>query len=431
MGEQSVKNIARPVRAFAMSAAVVAATAPVAVQAPADPDRRSRVPRPAVGRPRTGRARQPRAGAAAKAAPRLSIVVLPFANLSSDPEQEYFVDAITDDLTTDLSRIVNSFVISRTTAFTYRGKAIDVKQMGSDLGVRYVLEGSVRRLGEQVQVNVQLIDAESGSHIWADRFDTDRANLVKAQSEITSRLAWTLKLELLEAVGRRIEQDNPVNLEASDLVMRGWFLFYRPLSPANLDAAQQAFEQALEIDPGSFDARVGIATILNERIPMGLSQSRDQDMARSEQLLGEAFERDRNDSWALSELGRLRRFQGRLIEAQIEFEKAIARDPNNTRAILQSGITLLFLGRPEEALPYFEKSLQLNPSYQNVFYRYYWSGFCHLLLDDADTAIDHLRKSRAAYPQGWGAYFLLAAALGLRGDIDEASHPGRGAQTQT
>ena len=143
-------------------------------------------------------------------------------------------------------------------------------------------------------------------------------------------------------------------------------------------------------------------------------------MARSEQLLGEAFERDRNDSWALSELGRLRRFQGRLIEAQIEFEKAIARDPNNTRAILQSGITLLFLGRPEEALPYFEKSLQLDPSYQNVFYRYYWSGFCHLLLGDADTAIDHLRKSWAAYPQGSGAYLLLAAALGLRGDIDEA-----------
>ena len=267
MGEQRVKNIARSVRAFAMSAAVVAATAPVAVQAPADPDRPRKVPRPAVGRRRNGRARQPRAAAAAKAAPRLSIVVLPFANLSSDPEQEYFVDAITDDLTTDLSRIVNSFVISRTTAFSYKGKPIDVRQIGRELGVHYVLEGSVRRVGEQVQVNVQLIDAESGSHIWADRFDTDRANLAKAQSEITSRLAWTLKLELLEAVGRRIEQDNLVNLEASDLVMRGWFLFYRPLSPANLDAAQQAFEQALEIDPGSFDARVGIATILNDAFP--------------------------------------------------------------------------------------------------------------------------------------------------------------------
>jgi adenylate cyclase len=221
MGEQSVKNIARPVRAFAMSAAVVAATAPVAVQAPSDPDRPSRVPRLAVGRRRTGRARQPSAGAAASAAPRLSIVVLPFANLSSDPEQEYFVDAITDDLTTDLSRIVNSFVISRTTAFAYKGTPVDVRQIGRELGIRYVLEGSVRRLGEQVQVNVQLIDAGSGSHIWADRFDTDRTNLAKAQSEITGRLARALYVELVQAVSRRIEEDNPLNLDASDLVMRG------------------------------------------------------------------------------------------------------------------------------------------------------------------------------------------------------------------
>ena len=136
-------------------------------------------------------------------------MVLPFANLSSDPEQEYFVDAITDDLTTDLSRIVNSFVISRTTAFSYKGKPVDVRQIGSELGVRYVLEGSVRRLGEQVQVNVQLIDAESGSHIWADRFDTDRTNLAKAQSEITGRLARALYVGLVQAVGRRIEEDNP------------------------------------------------------------------------------------------------------------------------------------------------------------------------------------------------------------------------------
>jgi adenylate cyclase len=405
-GEQSVKNIARPVRVYAIGAIAVAATPLVLTEVQSGPARRGIIPKPPVG------------GLTAKPS-RLSIVVLPLANLSSDPEQEYFADAITDDLTTDLSRIVNSFVISRTTAFVYKGKPVDVRQIGSELGVRYVLEGSVRRLGEQVQVNVQLIDAESGSHIWADRFDTDRANLAKAQSEITTRLARTLKLELLEAVGRRIEQDDPVNLDASDLVMRGWFLFYRPLSPANLDAAQRAFEQALEIEPASFDARVGIATILNERVPTGLSQSREQDMARSEQLLSEAFERDRNDSWALSELGRLRRFQGRLVEAQIEFEKAIARDPNNTRAILQLGITLMLLGRPEAALPHIEEVLQLNPSYQNVFYRYFWVGYCHLLLAHTDEAIDFFRKTIAAGLQS-GMLVLLAAALGLRGDVDEA-----------
>jgi adenylate cyclase len=294
MGEQSVKNIARPVRAFAMSAAVVAATAPVAVQAPSDLDRPSRVPRLAVGRRRTGRARQPIAGAAAGAVPRLSIVVLPFANLSNDPEQEYFVDATTDDLTTDLSRISGSFVISRTTAFTYKGKAIDVKQIGSDLGVRYVLEGSVRRLGEQVQVNVQLIDAESGSHIWADRFDTDRTNLAKAQSEITGRLARALYVELVQAVSRRIEEDNPLNLDASDLVMRGWAWYHRPRSAPNLQSSGQAFEQALRMEPRSLDARVGIATILGEQLALGWSKSREHDIARCEELLLEVLEQDRN-----------------------------------------------------------------------------------------------------------------------------------------
>ena len=340
--------------------------------------------------------------------------------MSSDSEQEYFVDAITDDLTTDLSRIVNSFVIARTTAFTYKGKPVDVKQIGRELGVSYVLAGSVRRLGEQVQVNVQLIDTETGAHLWADRFDTDRANLATGQSEITTRVARTLKLELLEAVGRRIEQDKPVNLDASDLVMRGWALFYRPLSPVNLEQAQRTFEQALEIDPESFNARVGIATILNEYLTLGLSKSRDHDMARSEQLLGEALERDRNDSWTLSELGRIRRLQGRLIEAQIEFEKAITLDRNNTRAILQLAIALIYLGRPQAALPNLEKSLQLNPRYQNVFYRYFWAGYCHLLLGQTDEAINFLRKGRAAGPQHPFIHSTLAAALALDGNVDEA-----------
>ena len=371
MGAQSLKNIARPVRAYAMRPGAIAATPLVpaaALRGLASSSRR--IARNGPPRPRR---------TASKPPPRLSIVVLPFANLSSDSEQEYFVDAITDDLTTDLSRIVNSFVIARTTAFTYKGKPVDVKQIGRELGVRYVLAGSVRRLGEQVQVNVQLIDTETGAHLWADRFDTDRANLATGQSEITTRVARTLKLELLEAVGRRIEQDKPVNLDASDLVMRGWALFYRPLSPVNLEQLQRTFEQALEIDPESFNARVGIATILNEYLTLGLSKSRDHDMARSEQLLGEALERDRNDSWTLSELGRIRRLQGRLIEAQIEFEKAITLDRNNTRAILQLAIALIYLGRPQAALPNLEKSLQLNPRYQNVFYRYFWAGYCHLL----------------------------------------------------
>jgi adenylate cyclase len=358
MGEQSVKNIARPVRAYAMGPTTIAATPLVPVKA------LRRGPKPSHRSGHNSRTR-PRS-AAARPAPRMSIVVLPFANLSNDPEQEYFADAITDDLTTDLSRIVNSFVIARTTAFTYKGKPVNVKQIGHELGVRYVLEGSVRRLGEQVQVNVQLVDTESGAHIWADRFDTDRTNLANAQNEITGRLARSLQLELLEAVGRRIEQEKPVNPDAIDLVMRGWALFNRPVSAANQQEALRAFERALAIDPESVDARVGIAWVLGEYLVLGWSKSPEQDMARSDQLLGEALERNRRDPRALSELGRLRRIQNRLIESQIELEKAITFDRNNTRAMQQSGITQFFLGQPEEALPQFEKALRLNPHSQNI-----------------------------------------------------------------
>jgi TolB-like protein/tetratricopeptide (TPR) repeat protein len=449
MGEQSVKNIARPVRAYAMNATAVASTPLVAVKAQPDSARRKMIggrgvvaasliavlvigfgawwawPTASLSPisvqvPASPRSPSPAASTAAKPAPRLSIVVLPFTNLSNDPEQEYFVDAVTDDLTTDLSRIVNSFVIARTTAFTYKGKSVDVKQIGSDLGVRYALEGSVRRAGEQVQVNVQLVDAESGAHLWADRFDTDRTNLAKGQSEITARLARTLQLKLVDAVGRRIDQDKPVNLDARDLVMRGWASFYRPESATNFQAAQRAFEQALEMDPESVDARVGIATILDAQLANGSSKSREQDTARSDQLLLETLERDRNDPRALAELGRLRRIQNRLVESQIELEKAIALDPNNGLAIIQSGITLLHLGQPEAALPHFEKSLQLNPQNQNIFYTYFWLSYNHLILDNTSAAIDFARKTSAANPRfPWG-YLVLAAALGLRDDIDQA-----------
>jgi TolB-like protein len=224
--------------------------------------------------------------------PRLSIVVLPSANLSSDPDQEYFADGITDDLTTDLSWISESFVIARSTAFTYKSKPIDVKQISRELGVRYALEGSVRRAGDHVRVNVQLIDAENGSHLWADRFDTVRADLAETQNEITGRLARTLNLELVKTVSRRIEQQNAVDPDARDLVMRGWAMRYQPISAATRQEALRAFERALEIDPRSIDARIGIASTLVANLMDGWSGSFQQVEARAEELLLEALERD-------------------------------------------------------------------------------------------------------------------------------------------
>src|SRR4029077_6681538 len=169
--------------------------------------------------------------------------------------------------------IPDSLVIARNTAFTYKGKVIDAKRVAHDLSVRYVLEGSVRRIGAQVKANVQLIDGETGAHVWADRFETDRRNLGEAQSQITGRLAQALHVELVQDAARRIERERSVNPDARDLVMRGWGLWYRPFSAANRQEALQAFERALEIDPRSIDARIGIALLLAGRLLDGLSSS--------------------------------------------------------------------------------------------------------------------------------------------------------------
>ena len=239
-----------------MSAAAVAATPFVAARI----------------QPAAANAQNPRSPGPTSAR-RLSMVVLPFANLSNDPDQEYFADGITDDLTTDLSRISGSFVIARNTAFTYKGKSTDTRQVGRELGVRYVVEGSVRRMGDQVRVNVQLIDAGTSAHLWADRFDTDRANLPEAQSEITGRLAHTLNIELLSDASCRIEEEKTVDPDARDLVMRGWAWWYRAASVGAEEEALRAFERALEIDQRSTDARIGIARVLVARHTTGWSSS--------------------------------------------------------------------------------------------------------------------------------------------------------------
>ena len=395
LGQQQLKNISRPVRVYAIEAGKLVRTSPP--------------------------------GKLSNPTPALSVVVLPFANLSADPVQEYFADAITDDLTTDLSRIADSFVIARTTAFTYKGKSVDVRQVARELGVRYVLEGSVRRTGDQVRVNVQLVDAGTGSHIWADRFQTDRANLAEAQDEITSRLARTLNLELAEAVGSRVEQEKATNPDAQEHVMRGWAWWYRRMSPASRREAQQAFEQALKDDQRSVEARIGLATILISNIADGWSSDFKRDLAHTEELLIEALERNPNRSMAHYAMAMVRRSQGRLAESKMEFEEAIALDRNNARAYFNLGRTLLLLGQPEAAIPQIEKALRLNPHDPNAA-NFYWSlGACHLLLNDPDGAIELLTKACAGNPHGFYVHLWLAAAFGLRGDVNEA----RGALAQS
>ncbi len=348
------------------------------------------------------------------------MVVLPFANLSNDPDQEYFADGITDDLTTDLSRISGSFVIARNTAFTYKGKPVDVKQLGRELGVRYVIEGSARRIGDQVLVNVQLVDGETAAHLWAERFETDLRNPLEAQSEITGRLARTLNVEVTRAVGRRVEREGGSDPDARDLAMRARGLISGGYSAAISQAAQLLYEHAPEKDPESIDAKTGIARVLVQRIVNGWSKSIEQDEARVERLLIEALERDPNDAQLHEHMGTLRRSQNRLTEARAELETAVALDRNDTFAVRNLGLTLLQLGQPVLAIPYYEKSLRLSPRDPYVAANYSGLGRCHLYLGHTEQAIDFLTKARAANPKLDSVHFNLVAALSLRGDLSEA-----------
>ena len=192
-----------------------------------------------------------------KGPPRLSIVVLPFANIGGDPEQEHFVDGVTESLTTDLSRIRGAVVIGRNTAFTYKGKAVDLKQIGRELNVRYVLEGSVQRGGNRMRVNVQLIDAETGNHLWAERFDKPLADLFDMQDEIVARLAGALNAQLVAAEARRAEQ--APNPDSMDLYFQGLAWFNKGWTPDNVAQARSFFDRALVADPDNVDALVGSA----------------------------------------------------------------------------------------------------------------------------------------------------------------------------
>ena len=228
LGPTGLKNIAEPIRVYSLE----------------------------VGQPAQAKAKLSLAPEKS-APPRLSIVVLPFANIGGDPEQEHFVDGITESLTTDLSRIRHAVVIGRNTAFTYKGKAVDLKQIGRELNVRYVLEGSVQRGGNRMRVNVQLIDAETGNHLWAERFDKPLADLFDMQDEIVARLAGALNAQLAAAEARRAEQ--APNPNSMDLYFQGLAWLNRGYSPDNIAQARGFFDRALAADPDNVDALVGWA----------------------------------------------------------------------------------------------------------------------------------------------------------------------------
>ena len=262
LGEQSVKNIARPVRVYALRPETIA-DLPVPSAAAAL----------SLSRPAT--------------APRLSIVVLPFAHLGSDPDEQYFADGVTEDLTTDLSRLADMVVISRNTAFTFKDKRVDTRQIGRELGVRYVLEGSVRRLGNQVRVNAQLIDAETDAHLWAERFDGDAGDPFALQDWVTRRIALALDLELIRTeASRKIEYP-----DAFDYILRGRAAAAKPPTRDDYADAIDWFERALALDPQSAEAQSLLADALAGRVVDQMTDTAVADIARAQDLVARALAR--------------------------------------------------------------------------------------------------------------------------------------------
>jgi adenylate cyclase len=354
-------------------------------------------------------------------APRLSIVVLPFENLSGDKEQDYFADGITDDLTTDLSHIGDSFVIARNTAFTYKGKPVDVKQIGRELGVRYLLEGSVRRLGEKVQINAQLISTETGAHVWADRFDGDRSKLGQLQVEFVSRLANSLGVELVKAEALRSMRERPNNPDADDIAMRA-------AAMANTTGASQSInndviklnERALALDPQNESAMVSLSFALNDRVGSLWSEDAAADAARAEKLADSALALQPDDAWAHNAKAQVF-FTKRQWKAAIsQAAAALADDPNNASAQANFSFWNMFLGHSEDGFAGVEKALRLSPRDPGVSTWQFLMCHLHTHLTQWEQAIEWCGKSIASGNDSMYPYVDLAAANAWAGHDKEA-----------
>jgi len=437
LGATQLKNIAEPVHVYALEVGQPRETKPLrsatpadAVKALASKRRLSSVPLAAAiaalfllaaasGWYMLG-------GHLTKPAPaqHLSIVVLPFANLSGDPSQDYFADGVTENLTTELSRIRDSFVIARNTAFTYKGKSIDAKEIGKELGVRYVLEGSVQRDQNRVRVNAQLIDTESGAHLWADRFEEDVADLFKLQDDVVARLAGNLGVALLKAEAEKGARSK--NPDVIDLTMRGRNLLYRGLQQPpkehreSVDEARTLFDRALQIDPNDADALLGSASAYFHDYNFGWgAPGTDYEakvLGQADRVLAVHPENDFAYIVKADYLGLSRRFNEALDAANA----GLAINPNSIPLNRARAHIEISLGRFEQAKADAERAVRLSPRDPQVGVFQVEIGDAELELGHVDAAIGAYRKAISSGLQAWYAYSNLAAAYAHAGKMDEA-----------
>ena len=401
LGELTLKNIDRPIRAFRVEWR--AEDWPVS---------------PAATSPEPGDTPSPPPAPGDLAPPRLSIVVLPFANIGGDAEHEYFVDGVTESLTTDLSRMSGMLVIARNTAFTYKGKSVDVKQVGRELSTHYALEGSVQRSGNRMRVNVQLIDTETGNHLWAERFDKPLGDLFDMQDEIVARLARQLGTQLIGAEARRAERAPHPN--SLDLYFQGLALLNKGNNPDNLIQARGYLERALLLDPGNIEAMVWGAYVDTLKASLYASDDRAQRLAAAEAALAAALSLAPEHAGAHLFLGLVQIQTNRAVQGIAACERALALDGNLAPAHAMIGLAKYRIGRSQETEAHIQEALRLSP--RDTFGAAWMSiaGDAKLFLGSDDEAVEQLNRALALNRNNPYTNFLLAAALAHLGRLDEA-----------
>jgi TolB-like protein len=352
---------------------------------------------------------------APRAAPRLSIVVLPFTDLSEGGGQQYFADGITEDLTTDLSRI-DMLVISRNTAFSYRDKSIQTRRIGYELGVRYVLEGTVRRSGNQVRVSTQLIDAETDTHLWAERFDHEVGDLFALQDEVTRQIAIALDLAVAGVEACR-PTERP---DALDYILRGRVASSRPPSREKYAEAISLNERALVLDPRSVAAQSYLATALTARVLDNMTDTASADIARAEALAAQALTSSPRSDLAHFAKGQVLRAQQRPEEAISEYETVLVLNRNWVNALAAISWCKLYTGSIEQVIPVLEQALRLSPRDPFIGAWYNRIGTVHLLRSRIDDAILWFEKARTSNPALSAIHAYLAAAHALKGETEVA-----------
>jgi adenylate cyclase len=391
LGPTELKNIVEPVRVYSLQ------VGPSAQAKPAAP--LSQTPAPS-------------------SAPRLSIVVLPFANLGGGPEQEYFVDGVTESLTTDLSRISGSFVIARNTAFTYKGKPFNVKQIGHELNVRYALEGSVQRSANRLRVNVQLIDAESGTHLWAERFDKPVADLFDMQDEIVGRLANTLGYEIVRAEAQKSTRSS--NLDAIDLIKRGWAALWQPATRESTASARDYFERALKIDPQNAEAMVGFANARVRATAFGWANTGEDTYAAQLDLLTTATAVNPNYAFAYYLKSQVFFHTSQLPEALEAAQTAVALDPNAAYAYFAMGQAEARLGRGEQSIAHIKQAFALSPRDPHVGVWHMDLGISEVFCGRLDAGIAEFKRAIDRGFRTFVPYAFLAGAQAAKGNDAEA-----------